>query len=417
MKFIENLKSKIYQILKKSQKYTETDMIYLAKGGFWLTLRQVISTITSFFLAIAFGNLLDPITYGNYNYVMSFKGILGILTLAGMNTAITQAVSRGIEGSFYTGFKARLKWGFSASLTALAIAIYYFLKKNYLLPVPFLILSLFLPILQSSRVYEAFLAGKKLFNIQVKYISLSQLISAGIIIITLLFTKKLYWLVTAYFISHTFLNYFFYLRTKSKFKPNKKEDSETLSYAKHLTVVRIISQIANYFDKILLFTLVGSHQLAIYSFSVIIPDQIRGAMKNIGSLAFPKLAQKKKREIKQTIFKKIKRMFLMSLFITVIYIIIAPLLYKLLFPKYLESIIYSQIFAFSILLNPTLLLASLDAQMAIKERYIFNLFWGISKIILMFLLVSLYNIWGIILSRIIVNFFSFILALLLVKKM
>jgi len=417
MNIVKNIRKKGYQFLRWSQKYTKTDMVYLVKGGFWFTLKQVVSTATSFLLAIAFANLLDSATYGNYNYIMSFRGILGILTLAGMNTATTQAVARGLEGSFYSGFKTRLKWGLSASLIALTIAIYYFLKKNYLLPVPFLILGLFLPVLQSSRIYEAFLAGKRLFNIQVKYISLSQIISTGIIALTLLFTKKLSWIIAIYFISNSFLNYFFYLKTKSKFTPNKKEDPKTISYAKHLTLMAIISSIANYLDRILLFTLIGSKQLAVYSFAIIVPDQIKSLIKqNVGGLAFPKLSIKPKKEIKTSIMGKFWKLLLFTGIITLVYILIAPLLYKILFPKYIESISYSQLYALTFITIPASLLTTIfRAQMMKKELYLLRIV-PLIQITLLLILTPTYGILGVIIGQIGTVIFHFILVFFLVNR-
>ncbi len=103
------LKQRIYRFLREMQKYTGTDNVYLAKGGFWLTLEDVVSAAASFLLALAFANLLNPIIYGNYRYILSLIGTLGIFSLSGLGTTITQATARNFEESFYTGFKTKLK--------------------------------------------------------------------------------------------------------------------------------------------------------------------------------------------------------------------------------------------------------------------------------------------------------------------
>ena len=45
---IDKIKNKTYKLLRKSEKYTKTDMVYLTKGGFWLTLGQIISSTSAF---------------------------------------------------------------------------------------------------------------------------------------------------------------------------------------------------------------------------------------------------------------------------------------------------------------------------------------------------------------------------------
>ena len=73
---IKKIKEKIYNLLRWSEKYTKTDMVYLAHGGFWLSFGQIISSLSSFLLAIAFANLLPKETYGNYKYILSIASIL-----------------------------------------------------------------------------------------------------------------------------------------------------------------------------------------------------------------------------------------------------------------------------------------------------------------------------------------------------
>lgn len=413
-----NLKQKIYNFLRWSQKYTQTDMVYLAKGGFWLTLGGVISTLTTFLLALAFANLLDPTIYGNYKYLLSLIGLLSIFGLAGMGKAITQAVAQGWEGSYYTGFKTKLKWGLLGSLLAIGGAFYYWLRGNDLLPIPLLISAIFLPLMLASGVYLNFLTGKKLFNIQVKYSSLSQVISVVALVVALFLTKNLFWLIAIYFISHTFSNYLFYLLTKFRFKPNKKENPKTISYGKHLSLMGVVTKFAGQLDKILLFHFLGASQLAIYSFALIIPKQIQSLLKSLSVLALPKLTQRSIPQLKKSLPGKVLKLFLIILPVVGLYIWLAPYIYQLFFPQYPSSIIYSQVFVIILLFFPKKLLSqTFIAHLKTKKMYIINLSHSFSKIILLIILLPLYGIWGAIVALLLSQMIHFLILALLFKKL
>ena len=415
---IKQFKQKIRDFLLWSQKYTQTDMIYLVKGGFWLSLGQIISTAASFLLAIAFANLLDPTIYGNYRYILSIIGLLAVFTLPGMGTAVIQATARGFEGSFYSAFKEKLKFGTIGSLLAICLALYYFFKGNYTLPIPLLISAAFLPLWQASSIYGAFLAGKKLFKSKVKYSTLTTIIYVASMAGTLFLTKNIFWLVATYFVSNTFSSYFFYFLTRIRLKPNKKEDPKTLSYGKHLSLVRIIGVFANQLDKILIFHYLGAAQVAIYSFAIALPEQTKGVLKNAQTLILPKFAPKTEEEIKRNLWKRLFFFLGIVSAITVIYIVLAPPIYKIFFPKYLASIPYSQVFALSFLTVPIILLISVfQAKAAIKENYYVTLFASLTKILLMFALVLLFGLWGIIWAIVISRFLTFLFSLWLVKRM
>jgi len=413
---ISKIKNQAYWFLKSTQKYTGTDNVYLAKGGFWLTLGQIVSMTAAFLLAVAFANLLDPTTYGNYKYVLSLLGVLAVFCLDGMRLAVTQAVSRNLEGSFYTAFRARLKWGLLGSLTAIVGAVYYWIRGNNILPIPLLVASIFLPLMYASQLYGAFLNGRKLFNVQVNYRIINQVISAGAIIATLFFTKNLFWLVSVYFVSHTFLNFFFYFLTKARFRPNKKEDPKTLNYGKHLSLMGLVNYLATYLDKILLFTFVGSAQLAVYSFAVLIPEQIKAITTNINTLALPKLTLKSREEIKASMVKKILKLTLLTGVIIIFYIIIAPYFFKIFFPQYSSSVLYSQIFIFTIISFPVSLISTaFQAKMMKKEQYLLR-FVAFTRIVLFAALIPFYGIWGIIAAKIGAEVVALFLMLFLFRK-
>ncbi len=411
------LRYKLYHLLRKSQKYTKTDNVYLAKYGSWLTIAQVISSAGAFLLALAFANLLPKETYGVYKYVLSIVSLLAIPTLVGIDTAVTQAVSRGYEGSLIKGLKTKIKWGILGGLASLSLAGYYYFNDNATLTISFLIAALFIPLMESFNLYIALLGGRKIFAKQAQYTTLIRLISVAVLITTLFLTKNIFLIILAYFLSYTFLRLIFFLITLKKFLPNKKEDPKTISYGKHLTLIEIISTIANYLDKILVFHYLGAVELAIYSFAIIPPEQIKSVLKNIKTLALPKLSQRSKKEIKAAILPKILKLALLIALTVVIYIILAPFLYGIFFPQYSQSVFYSQIFSISLIATvATLPYTALQAKTAKKQLYQFHIYAPLIQIALLVILIYFYGLLGIILARVIGRFVNLAIIYWLVKK-
>ena len=131
------IKQKLYNLLRRSEKYTKTDMVYLFKGGSWLTLGNIISSVSALLLTIAFANLITKETFGSYKYILSFVGILSIPTLFGMGTAVVRAVARGHEGSLISALKMKIRWGFWGSLIGILLSGYYYFQGNGILAIAF----------------------------------------------------------------------------------------------------------------------------------------------------------------------------------------------------------------------------------------------------------------------------------------
>lgn len=414
---MKDIRDKTYNTLRSSERFFKTDMVYLAKGGFWLALGQTGGAFMSFLLAIAFAHFFSPEEYGLYKYILSVASILWALSLSGISTAVVRSVSRGFEGSLRSGFKESLKWSGLTVLASLIGSGYYFIQDNTTLSIALLFVAIFSPLLNSSALYASFLSGKKDFKRSTLYWLYTNIFSTAVLIGTLFFVKSALYVVLAYLISNTLGNILFYLYVLKKDKPNEKDDPETLLYGKHLSAMNIIDAIAQQIDKILIFQLLGGAPLAIYSFAIALPEQIRALLKGIARLALPKFSTQTIEELQKNIPRKAFLLAGGSVLIIGVYILAAPYIYALLFPQYMNAVFYSQIVSITILaVVATLPQTALQAKQKTKELYLGNMSGNIFQILANVVLISRFGLPGIIAARIVSKAFITALSFILLKR-
>jgi O-antigen/teichoic acid export membrane protein len=403
---LDKIKTKLYTTLRWSEKYTKTDMVYLGKGGFWLTIGYVISFFSSLILAIAFANFVPKEIYGTYKYVLAALAIISIPSLRDIAVALAHSVARGFEGNFKEIFLIKLKYGILSSLISLSISLYYFLNNNKTLGFAFLIITSIVPFFNALNIFVGYLSGKKAFDTITKYNGISQIFITISILITVYFTNNLLLILTTFLLSTTLTRLLSFLRTFKKIPPNNKKDKESIKYGLHLSTIDIFQTIANESDKILIYHYMGAPELAIYTIASAPVDQIRSFVLKIKDLAFPKLSQTNIEETQKTLPKKIFRASLLTLPIIILYIIIAPWLFSIFFPEYQNSIVLTQLLAIIIALAPNSLMSTaLTAQKQIKSLYKLKIFGAIGRLIIYYLCIKYYGLLGLIIGRILIEIY------------
>jgi O-antigen/teichoic acid export membrane protein len=401
---LEKIKIVLHRFLVWTQKYTKTDMVYLAKGGSWLLVGQFFASSSALILSVIFANYLPKETYGTYKFVLSICSILAIPTLSGMNLAVSQSVAQNKDGIFTKALRARLTWGILGGLGSVLLSAYYLYNNQIELAIAFLVVAVFIPLSDSFSLYDSFLGGKKDFKTSTRYNIISQIIATVVLLLTVLLTKNLYLLLLAYFVSWTILRVVFLKLTLKKYKLNDIDDPQSFSYGKHLSLMGIIGMIASQIDKILIYHYIGPTELAIYSFAIAIPEQIRGVYKISYGLAIPKLSQHNDySNLKSSLVEKTKTLTFISIIIVALYLVASPLIYKIFFPKYLASIPYSQLFIFGLLIIPSIDLTGLYFNITkdVKTLYKINNYSNILGIIYSLVFISLFGVLGAIIKTLV----------------
>jgi O-antigen/teichoic acid export membrane protein len=276
----EWIQKQLVTFLRWSERYTGTDMVYLASGGLWLILEQISGVILSLFVAVVFGHVAGKDLYGNYKYVLSLATILGAISLSGLGDAIGQAVAKGKDGALKQGFRLNLIWSGPFFLASIGLSVYYFAVGNPFVGGSLLIVAFVQPFAASASYFTSFLFGQKDFARGAIYMMVENAITYGAVLGALFIGERAIALVAAYFIANAVSSLFFTWKT-SHHARNDEKDPELLIFSTHLSVMNILGVLADRFDSIIVFTLLGPAQLATYAFSIAAPEQLKGVIKNL----------------------------------------------------------------------------------------------------------------------------------------
>ncbi len=394
--------SRLDRFLRKLEKYTKTDMVYLARGGFWALSSQIVVSLSSFLLAISFAHFVSQESYGQYKFIMSLASIAGTLTLTGLGVGVMRGVSIGYDGSLHYAFWKNIQWSVLFFITSGIAALYYFIHANSVLGISFLIIGCLSPLISSTNLYSSFLAGKKDFKRNALYFDIIGNIFPALCMCTaMIYTNSVVVLIALYFISNTLIGLVLYYRILKIYSPGSSVDPEMMSYGKHLSFINILNGVVDNIDQVLVFHYIGAAELAVYNFAIAIPDQIKGPVKSLSNLMFPKFAERKDEDIRKGMTHKFFQLFLATIVTIIIYFFVAPYVYTIFFPKYVDAIFYSQLYSISLLwIIFTPASTYLNAKKKIREQYIANL--SISTLQISFVCIGIIygGLIGLILARI-----------------
>jgi O-antigen/teichoic acid export membrane protein len=385
----------VYRILKWSEKYIKTDMTYLAKGGFWMVLKYLTGIIAGLVTTVAFANLVDPTTYGTYQFVISVGSVLGILTLSGMGLAINRAVAQGRDGAFRYGVRTKLRWSIGITLAAGLLAAYYFLNGNTVLGASILLAGALQPIILSFREYENYLGGKLLFK-EDSLIEVIRKVFPFLLLLSVLFySNNVIVLIATYYLSNALSYLAGYWFVIWKHRPSYKNDDEALHFSKHLSGMTAIATIGAQADKVLLWYFIGPVAVATFTIAQFATRYAGGILETVTTIALPKFAVRDLKTLQETLPRKVLIFTGLMMFVTVCYILFAPFVFDILFPNYPDAVLLTQVLALSLLFLPrNLYYKALVAHTQTRSLYYATTIVPVSKISLLLILLPIYGIWG-----------------------
>lgn len=408
--------ARLERLLRWSERYTKTDMVYLLRNSGWLTLGQVGVAGTALLLSIAFAHFVPKETYGTYRYLLSIFWILSAFCFTGLPTAVTQAVARGFEGAYLRSFRVSLLWSMPMAVLACGTSAYYFLQGNISLGYGLLVIAVLGPLFQPALLFASFLEGKRDFMRYTLYGVAVNIVPALLSFAAMFVTSEPLAFLGTYLVGNVATGFLCNWLAYRVHSPNSEVNPELERLSFHFSLMNVLSTIANQIDKLLVFHYLGAAQLAVYAFATALPEQVKGVFNNVAGAAFPKFSSKDPQELRGNFWGRIGLFTIVLIVATAAYIFIAPYVFHWFFPAYEDAIFYSQVFALSlIVVSNTVPLTLLQAQAAQKELYIFNIISPIFQIGVLFFLTITYGLMGTIVARIVTRIINTLLLAGLVE--
>jgi O-antigen/teichoic acid export membrane protein len=393
------------------------ELRHLTKNGLLLLFGEAANALAALALGYAFANLLPKETFGQYKYLLSVVSVLGAFSLSGLAVALSRSAARGYDAALRRVFTVHLLSHGPMALATLATSGYYYLKGNHEFGLGLGIAALAQPIINSAMLCLPFLQSKEQYGRASLSAAAFGLIPAAVLVGALVLTDDLLLVLVAYFASNALVAAVLYRLTVRRYPADAPSDPSLMRYGVHLTIQQIPASVTEHIDKILLFQLLGPSALAVYTFATAIPMQIRSVMRHAYTLAFPRFARLPREKLKGSFFQIAAIMFVLSIPVTVGYVVLAPHLFRILFPAYMEAVPYSQWFSLTFLFGAGgLASAYFSAQGIVRGQYISVFLNSALTIAALVAGIALYGLAGAIAARILVKVVLYFVELVIISK-
>ncbi|MES2006524.1 MAG: oligosaccharide flippase family protein [Patescibacteria group bacterium] len=415
----ERIKAPLYRLLRSSEKYTKTDMVHFFSANFWLNISRFIAIGSGMALTVAFANLLTPESFGTYKYVLASAGLIAAFSANGLMLSLSRAAAQGNLNIIPTVVRIATLWSIPASIGALTISLWYFSHSNIELGFAFLCIAFTNSISNGIGITKGVWQARGEYKLATIVGLPKMILPAVVILLTILFTKSVFWILLAYFLSNLLVSvfgYFFMLR-HLRVKSSSEGAQEAIRYGQQVSLLGIFQLASAQIDQLLLWHFSTPVALATYALAMTPVNEVRNLLGNFLTVLFPKLAIKTKEEAYRTVPLRMKQMFIAALILTIIYILCIPFLFKYLFPKYLESVLVSQVLALTILFQPRAIVDTLFAAHAEMGNRLKIL--TISQVIdfaLALALVPFFGLWGVVWATLLSEAISALMFILVYRQ-
>lgn len=389
-----------HKTLDALERRFKIDAHYFVSNSFWVACNQAISITGSLLVTVAFAHYLTEELYGNYRYLVVLASLFAIVSLNSIGQSVLQTAAKGYLSYYAASLRLGLWSNLGTTAAALAVGSYYLYRENQLLGFGCLAIALLQPFISNYFTVFSLLAGQQKFRTVAVFQTIRIIIITVGSIGTILITRDVFTLFVAYLILQLGTNvaghFLFKPKSHETTAPTPPEVEQKYNrFALHLSIQNGVLAAANRLDALIVFQFLGATALAMYSIALIVPDQLKSMVKNFSTLLFPKYVNYTPQQLIRSIPGRSLQLFIILLLLTTLYVVLAPIIIGTLLPKYESAIIYTQLLSLAIPSSVLYIVQSaIKSQTNNSQLYYIQFSHSCIKIILVFVGIYYFGIWG-----------------------
>lgn len=422
------MKDKIHKILLKlALKFHKTKKLFRKyfTSSFFLNAPLVVKTLIALVtLPIVLANL--PIAdYGKWQFILAIQIWLLAFTAGNVTSASKRGIAKGLNGTFLYAFLARLKLSSLAGFLVLGVAFALKILNDNIISVLLMIIGLYLIFgyLFQISFYEFLIAKRRFKESCIWQILISFISMIGSALIAY-FTKNIIYFALFQLGSSSILSciaWFWIVKKEKLFDSYKKDeiDKGCVHYGLKLIPVDLVAITANKIPHFIIGSFFGFANLAVFSTANALREKCNDIIKTSRLLLYADFAEKKRDELIESVNKHLIKLGFFGIILMLGFTLVAWGYIKFFLPvAYHQAIIY---FAILILGLPAALVAivlhtTLESHLRYKELTVIGTIPNILRIVFILVFGYLWQIIGICVAFVIINWISFGFYYLLTSK-
>lgn len=348
------------------------DTHYYAKNGAIVTVGHAVTILRGFVTGYVVARFFDPQVYGQFQFMLSVLGTLGVFALSGMPHSVTRAWARGDAFSLWGVMRPQVLCTLAVSTVLLGSIPFLGRFGREEFAGMFAVAALLFPLAPLAMVhFGSYVVGKARFDVALKVTIISSVLMILVTCAIIAFRQSAFLLLLASMTITPLVQLAFSRGVRPPAEEGTKNTDAIVRYAWQLTFATLPSELVWYLDKLLISYFFGLNELAVFSVALLIPEQAKILVKQFFPLTFARQAANGD--------SRARRMHLLRIVLAatgffalgiVAYIAVSPFAMPWLFPSYDAGriVLLSGIAAITLITVPsTLITQYLEAQGMIRE--------------------------------------------------